>query len=61
MICVEPSVRGTGVVEALFAAIDATALAQGWGIVRWTTADDNYRARSAYDRARREPVGSPMR
>jgi GNAT superfamily N-acetyltransferase len=49
-IFVEPAVRGTGVVEALFAAIRATALAQGWGIVRWTTADDNYRARSAYDR-----------
>ncbi len=47
---VEPSVRGTGVVEALFAAIDATAVEQGWSVVRWTTADDNYRARTAYDR-----------
>ena len=47
---VDPAVRGTGVVEALFAAIDAAALAHGWSIVRWTTADDNYRARTAYDR-----------
>jgi GNAT superfamily N-acetyltransferase len=49
-IFVDPAVRGTGVVEALFAAIDATAVAHGWSIVRWTTADDNYRARTAYDR-----------
>ncbi len=49
-IFVEPTLRGTGVAQALFDAIDATAAAQGWGIVRWTTADDNYRARSAYDR-----------
>ncbi len=49
-IFVDPAVRGTGVVQALFAAIDATAVEQGWRIVRWTTADDNYRARRAYDR-----------
>jgi RimJ/RimL family protein N-acetyltransferase len=49
-IFVDPAVRGTGVVQALFAAIDETAVAQGWGVVRWTTADDNYRARAAYDR-----------
>ena len=47
---VEPAMRGTGVVEALFAAIDATAAEHGWSIVRWRTADDNYRARTAYDR-----------
>lgn len=49
-IFVDPSRRGTGVVEALFAAISVTAAQQGWGIVRWTTADDNYRARTVYDR-----------
>ena len=47
---VDPAVRGTGVVEALFAAIDQAAVDHGWSIVRWTTADDNYRARTAYDR-----------
>jgi RimJ/RimL family protein N-acetyltransferase len=47
---VDPAARGTGVVEALFAAIDATALQQNWSVVRWTTADDNYRARTVYDR-----------
>jgi GNAT superfamily N-acetyltransferase len=49
-IFVEPAARGTGVADALFAAIEATAVRQGWGIVRWTTADNNYRARTAYDR-----------
>jgi len=26
------------------------ALDRGWDVVRWTTADDNYRARSTYDK-----------
>jgi GNAT superfamily N-acetyltransferase len=42
--------RGHGAVEALFAEIDRLARARDWAIVRWTTADDNYRARSVYDR-----------
>ncbi len=49
-IFVDPAVRGTGVAQALFTAINATAVERGWRIVRWTTADDNYRARGAYDR-----------
>jgi GNAT superfamily N-acetyltransferase len=47
---VDPEHRGTGVVEALFAGIDAMARERGWTVVRWTTADVNYRARTAYDR-----------
>ena len=47
---VEPSTRGTGVVEALFAEINRLALERDWAVVRWTTADDNYRARAVYDR-----------
>ena len=47
---VDPGARGTGVVEALFAAIEALAIQERWEIVRWTTADDNHRARSVYDR-----------
>ena len=47
---VDPDVRGSGVVDALFAAINTIAIERGWAIVRWTTADDNYRARSVYDR-----------
>ncbi|MCB0999423.1 MAG: GNAT family N-acetyltransferase [Ilumatobacteraceae bacterium] len=48
---VDPSVRGAGAVEAVFAFLRHLAVARGWPVVRWTTADDNYRARSIYDRA----------
>jgi ribosomal protein S18 acetylase RimI-like enzyme len=47
---VDPSTRGTGAVDALFAEINRLAVERGWDVVRWTTADDNYRARSVYDR-----------
>ena len=47
---VEPSTRGTGVVEALFAEINRLAIERNWAVVRWTTADDNYRARAVYDK-----------
>jgi GNAT superfamily N-acetyltransferase len=47
---VEEAARGTGVVEALFAAIEGLAAERGWGIVRWITAADNHRARAVYDR-----------
>lgn len=42
--------RGSGAVDALFEAIRQLAVERDWGIVRWTTADDNYRARTVYDR-----------
>jgi len=41
---VEPSVRGSGAVEALYAEMNRIARERGWAIIRWTTADDNYRA-----------------
>ena len=47
---VEPSVRGSGAVEALYAEMNRIARERGWAIIRWTTADDNYRARSVYDK-----------
>jgi len=37
-------------VEALFAEINRLALERNWSVVRWTTADDNYRARAVYDK-----------
>ncbi len=46
---VEPSFRGSGVVSALFTEIDRLAVERSWPVVRWTTADDNYRARAVYD------------
>lgn len=47
---VDPAWRGHGVVDALMGGIVAHARAHGWTPVRWITADDNYRARSVYDR-----------
>jgi len=47
---VEPSVRGRGAVQALYAEMSRLARERGWAIIRWTTADDNYRARNFYDK-----------
>jgi len=47
---VEPSVRGRGAVQALYAEMNRLARERGWAIIRWTTADDNYRARNFYDK-----------
>jgi GNAT superfamily N-acetyltransferase len=47
---VDPDFRGSGAANALFDAIHALGVEHGWSIIRWTTADNNYRARSAYDR-----------
>jgi GNAT superfamily N-acetyltransferase len=47
---VDPSVRGSGAADALFAAMNQLAIERNWPVIRWTTADNNYRARSAYDR-----------
>ncbi len=47
---VDPAVRGGGAVEALFAEIERLALERDWAVVRWTTADENYRARAVYDK-----------
>ena len=41
---------GDRVVEALFAEINRLAIERNWAVVRWTTADDNYRARAVYDK-----------
>jgi len=48
-IFVAPEARGHDVGRALFAYLRAVARAKGWGVVRWITADDNYRARGLYD------------
>jgi len=47
---VDPSQRGGGAVDALFKAATALAREQNWSVIRWITRDDNYRARSVYDR-----------
>ncbi len=47
---VDPAHRGGGVADALFDALGEEARRRGWSVIRWITADDNYRARGVYDR-----------
>lgn len=47
---VDPGHRGGRVSEQLIAAVVSEAKTKGWTVVRWITAEDNYRARSVYDR-----------
>lgn len=47
---VDPAHRGSGAAAALIQAVADEGRAQGWSVIRWITADDNYRARTLYDR-----------
>jgi ribosomal protein S18 acetylase RimI-like enzyme len=47
---VDPAVRGSGAADALLTELRRISAENGWGVVRWITADDNHRARSKYDR-----------
>lgn len=47
---VDPQARGVQAGTQLIAAIKAIAEQNHWSVLRWITADNNYRARSAYDR-----------
>lgn len=47
---VDPAHRGRRIGEVLAAELARIARARGWALVRWMTADDNYRARALYDR-----------
>ena len=47
---VDPGARGTGAAQALIDAVAQAARDNGWGVVRWITADDNYRGRGVYDK-----------
>ncbi len=47
---VDPAARGSGAADALIAALAAEGRQQGWTVIRWITAEDNYRARALYDR-----------
>lgn len=46
---VDPGARGHKVGKALFAALEEHGREKGWPLIRWITADDNYRARGLYD------------
>jgi GNAT superfamily N-acetyltransferase len=47
---VSPDARGSGAAQALIGEVRRLAQERGWGVVRWITAEDNYRARAVYDK-----------
>src|SRR5579875_1376580 len=47
---VEPTLRGQRVGQRLIEAVAAIGRERHWTILRWLTADDNYRARGVYDK-----------
>lgn len=47
---VDPEIRGYRLGEAILAHLADIARQRNWAIIRWLTADDNYRARALYDR-----------
>ena len=47
---VDPSHRGGGVGARLLDHLNALARSKGWPMIRWITRDNNYRARTLYDR-----------
>jgi len=49
-IFVDPACRGQRIADALIEAVATIGREKGWGLLRWITADDNYRGRGVYDR-----------
>lgn len=47
---VDPDARGSGAAAGLLDAVKVLGAGRGWSVIRWITADDNYRARGLYDR-----------
>jgi ribosomal protein S18 acetylase RimI-like enzyme len=47
---VDPRARGLGVADALLNRLKEEGLRREWSVIRWITAEDNYRARAVYDR-----------
>lgn len=51
---VDPQARGSGAAEALMVALQEICRQRDWAVIRWLTAEDNYRARAFYDRIGRK-------
>ena len=47
---VDPAARGAKVGERLLDRLNVISVERGWNKIRWITGDDNYRARTLYDR-----------
>lgn len=46
---VSPDARGSGAATALITALQDLGRTQGWSVLRWITAENNYGARALYD------------
>jgi GNAT superfamily N-acetyltransferase len=46
---VVPTLRGSGAADALLDELRRLGRERGWTVIRWITAEDNYRARGKYD------------
>lgn len=51
---IAPEARGAKLGELFFERLKEIAADRGWPAMRWLTADDNYRARTLYDRVGRK-------
>jgi len=49
-IIIIPEKRGTGIGKQLLDKIKEIGIKEKWSIVRWITKDDNYQARTLYDK-----------
>ncbi len=49
-LIVKPEARGTDAATFLLKELKAIGLREKWGAIRWITKEDNYRARSLYDK-----------
>jgi ribosomal protein S18 acetylase RimI-like enzyme len=47
---VSPEARGSGAAQALIDGVAQEGRNHGWSVIRWITAENNYRARALYDR-----------
>lgn len=47
---VAPGQRGARIADALIEAVAEEGRRRGWSVIRWITADNNYRGRGVYDR-----------
>ncbi|MEI2614211.1 MAG: GNAT family N-acetyltransferase [Methylotenera sp.] len=47
---VTPSARGNEVGKKLIEAVTKVGKEKNWSVIRWITAENNYRARSTYDK-----------
>ena len=47
---VAPEARGSGAAQALIDGVAERGRERGWTVIRWITAEDNYRGRAVYDR-----------